>query len=46
LCRLPLIAKKYLAQQMTQEFVDAYALTLNGYLDELIRVARARQTQE
>jgi adenylosuccinate lyase len=32
--------------QMAQEFVDAYAITLNTFPEELIRIARARRQTE
>jgi hypothetical protein len=40
------VKQQALAQQMVQEFVDAYAITLNVYLEELLRITRSRKDDE
>ena len=38
--------RQALAQQVVQEYVDAYALTLNIFLEELLRITRSRKRDE
>ena len=37
------VQQRALAQQMTQEYVDAYALSLNAFVEDLERIARTRR---
>jgi hypothetical protein len=36
------VRQQALAQQMTQEYLDAYALGLNTFVEELTRITRAK----
>jgi hypothetical protein len=37
--------QQVLAQQMTQEFLDVYAVSLNNFIEELARLTRARSSE-